>query len=80
MNQTEKTYSAALGKLYNLSGFDWRDRAGISLIMPYRMEKRSGWWFFVCQLITNRHLSYSADSHAIACKHFLRNAKLANES
>ena len=80
MNQTEKTYGAALGKLYNFMGLDWRDRNAVTLLMPYGLEKRQGWWFFTCQLITNRNQSYSPDSHGIACKHFLRNAKLASES
>lgn len=81
---TEKMYAQVLGKLYTIPVDNWRvgfkpEPPPRTLVMPYRMTKHGGWWYFQCDILTNRDL-YRGAATSISCKEFLRKAQLYHMS
>lgn len=85
MTPTEKLYAQCIGKLYLLPLDEWKVRQytrlnktvpQATLLMPYRMAKHGGWWFFTCQLLSNRNIFHSPDEEKFGCKEFLKKGLL----
>ena len=81
MTPAEKKYMKMLGDMVE---YDYQSWDGATqkfaykpvIIVPTRMEKISGWWFFYCQLIGEYDtIMHRNGSVRIACNELVKNAR-----
>jgi len=81
MTPAEKKYMKMLGDMVEYDYQCW-DSATVKfaykpvIIIPTRMEKIAGWWFFYCQLIGKHDDFYHRDGMVrIACNDLVKNCR-----
>ena len=77
MTITLRKYEQAIGKLYTIPRIHpLSPPEDAALVMPYKIAKFGGWYFFICNVLTNREKVYDPDATRWSCADFLRKATI----